>query len=82
MNYQQTEMQEDEINLRDYWRVVMKYRWSIITLFVIIMISVAIGTFSMEPVYKATTQILIDKENHIIEIMQSGLAYFNDITCV
>lgn len=55
--------QEEEIHLRDYWRVVMKYRWTVVTLFIIVFVTVAIATFSAEPVYKATAQILIDKEN-------------------
>jgi succinoglycan biosynthesis transport protein ExoP len=63
MEYQQTSSQEEEIHLREYWRVVMKYRWTVVTLFTIVLVTVAIATFSMDPVYKATAQILIDKEN-------------------
>ncbi len=64
MDYpQQTNYQEEEIHLRDYWRVVMKYRWTIFTLFTIIVVTVAISTFKMTPIYKATAQILIDREN-------------------
>ncbi|MEW5804524.1 MAG: polysaccharide biosynthesis tyrosine autokinase [bacterium] len=61
--FQESAFQEEEIHLREYWRVIMKYRWTVITLFIIVFITVAIATFSMEPVYKATAQILIDKEN-------------------
>lgn len=64
MDSQQQEFfQEEEIHLRDYWQVVMKYRWTIFTLFTIIVATVALVTFKTIPVYKATAQILIDREN-------------------
>ena len=64
MEYQQQgNYQEEEIHLRDYWQVVMKYRWTIITLFTIVVVTVAISTFKMTPIYKATSQIQIDREN-------------------
>lgn len=62
-SYSQGNLQEEEIHLRDYWRVIMKYRWSIFTLFTIIVITVAITTFKMIPVYKSTAKILIDSDN-------------------
>ena len=63
MDDQQASFQEEEIHLREYWRVIMKYRWTVLTLFIIVVVTVGIVTFSTEPVYKATAQILIDKEN-------------------
>ncbi|MEW6378543.1 MAG: polysaccharide biosynthesis tyrosine autokinase [bacterium] len=63
MEYQQSSLYEEEIHLRDYWRVIVKYRWTVITLFTISLITVAIVTFHTRPVYKSTVQVLIDKEN-------------------
>ena len=71
MEHQLSSFQEEEIHLRDYWRVIMKYRWTVVTMFIIVLVTVAIATFSMDPVYKATAQILIDKENpNILSIQE------------
>ena len=61
--YPQGQYQQENIHLRDYWQVIMKYRWTIITFFTIIVVTVAITTFKMPPIYRATAQILIDREN-------------------
>ncbi|MFB3887525.1 MAG: GumC family protein [Thermodesulfobacteriota bacterium] len=55
--------EEREINLRDYWKVVRKRQWIIIAFFLIVVITTAVGTFTMEPLYRGTTTIQINKEN-------------------
>ncbi len=54
---------EKEVNLRDYWKVVQKRRWTIVAFFSIVVIVTAIATFTMRPIYRATTTIQINKEN-------------------
>jgi len=54
---------EEEVHLRDYLRVILKRRWMIATVFLVLVTTVTIGNLNMDPVYLATTQILIDKEN-------------------
>ncbi|MFC1895936.1 GumC family protein [Thermodesulfobacteriota bacterium] len=61
--YEQQPAFEDEIHLRDYLRVILKARWMVATIFTVIVAFVTINSFTMEPVYRATTQILIEKEN-------------------
>jgi capsular exopolysaccharide synthesis family protein len=55
--------EEKEINLRDYWKVINKRRWTIIAFFLIVVITTAVATFTMRPIYRATTSIQINKEN-------------------
>jgi exopolysaccharide transport family protein len=55
--------EEKEINLRDYWKVIQKRRWTIIAFFLIVLIATAVGTFTMKPLYRGTTTIQINKEN-------------------
>ncbi|HEC68502.1 MAG TPA: polysaccharide biosynthesis tyrosine autokinase [Candidatus Desulfofervidus auxilii] len=57
------EFPEEEIHLRDYLNVILKRKWTIITCFVVLVTIVTIASFKMEPVYKATCQILIEREN-------------------
>jgi capsular exopolysaccharide synthesis family protein len=56
-------MDEETINIRDYFDVVLKRRWVIIACFVIVCVTVAIGTFMTRPVYKSTVRISIEREN-------------------
>ncbi|NWG04650.1 MAG: polysaccharide biosynthesis tyrosine autokinase [Syntrophaceae bacterium] len=55
--------EEKEVNLRDYWKVIQKRRWTIIAFFLIVLISTAIMTFTMRPIFRGTTTIQINKEN-------------------
>jgi polysaccharide biosynthesis transport protein len=52
-----------EINLRDYWRVLVKRRWIIATFFLVCLVVVAIYSLTMTPIYKATAQLMIEKAN-------------------
>ena len=54
---------EEEVHLRDYLRVIIKRRWMIAAVFLILVTTVTVSNLNMDPVYRATTQILIDKEN-------------------
>jgi succinoglycan biosynthesis transport protein ExoP len=52
-----------EINLRDYWKVIQKRRWTIASFFLIVLIVTGVTTFTMKPVYRATATLQINKEN-------------------
>ncbi|MBN2467642.1 MAG: polysaccharide biosynthesis tyrosine autokinase [Deltaproteobacteria bacterium] len=54
---------DEEIHLRDYLRVIFKRRWLVAAVFVILVTTVTIHTFLMDPVYRATSQIVIEKKN-------------------
>ncbi|RMG04571.1 MAG: hypothetical protein D6726_03100, partial [Nitrospirae bacterium] len=54
-------MEEREIHLRDYLRVVNKRRYTVYTVFIIVFTVVLIGTLSSTPLYRATTKVLIEK---------------------
>src|SRR4030043_1130785 len=54
-------MEEREIHLREYLRVVYKRRYTVYTFFVIVFVVVLIGTLSATPVYNASTKVLIEK---------------------
>jgi uncharacterized protein involved in exopolysaccharide biosynthesis len=54
---------EEEIHLTDYMRVILKRRWMIVSILVILVTTVTITSFRMVPIYRATSQILIKREN-------------------
>lgn len=65
---------QEQIDLRDYLRVTLKRRWSIITVFAVIVVTVAIFTYTATPIYKATTRIVIEKENPNVVSIQEVMA--------
>lgn len=54
--------EEQDTHLRDYWRIILKHRWIVLTFFVIIATTVAIYTFTVTPIYRASATIKIDRE--------------------
>jgi succinoglycan biosynthesis transport protein ExoP len=54
-------MEEKEIHLREYLRVVLKRRYTVFTFFLIVFVVVLIGTLSSTPVYQASTKVLIER---------------------
>ena len=65
---------EEEIDLRDYLRVILKRRWIIISFFAIVVLTVAVHTFTATPIYKATSRIVIEKENPKLVSIQEVMA--------
>jgi len=57
------EFQEKQIDLREYLRILIKRRWIIATIFTVLVLTVAVNTFTATPIYQATARIIIEKEN-------------------
>ncbi len=54
--------QQEELHLRDYLGVIAKRKWIVLTFLASVMVTTAIFTFMMIPVYKSTVVIKIDKQ--------------------
>jgi capsular exopolysaccharide synthesis family protein len=54
-------LEEREIHLRDYLRVLLKRKYTVLTFFIIVFVVVFIGAMSATPVFQATTKVLIEK---------------------
>ncbi|MDY7037466.1 MAG: polysaccharide biosynthesis tyrosine autokinase, partial [Thermodesulfobacteriota bacterium] len=65
---------DDQIDLFDYLRVIQKRRWTAITVFTVIVITVAIHAFTATPVYEATSRLIIDRENPNVVSIQEVMA--------
>ncbi len=50
---------DDEINLRELWSILVKYRWTILVFMAFVLTVTTIGTLLMHPVYQATTLLEI-----------------------
>ncbi len=51
-----------EVHLLDYWRTISRGRWTIVSVFVVIVTLVAIGTFTQKPVYRARATVEITSQ--------------------
>ena len=51
---------------KDYWQTLMKRRWTIISILLVVLVTVAIGTLKQRPVYQAKVVMQIDRENQNI----------------
>src|SRR5258708_1747490 len=54
--------QEEAINLRHYWHVILERRWLVITAFISIFVLSLIYLFNAKPIYQATARLQIDRE--------------------
>lgn len=56
------EEEDDLIDLREYWRVIVKRKWTVLGFFAIVMVAVTTATLLMTPIYRATTVLQIERE--------------------
>ena len=73
---------EDERHLMDYVRVVYKRRWVALPVFLAVFTVGAINSYRTTPMYRASTQILIEKDapkvGDLSTIFQSTDGWYND----
>lgn len=56
----------DQNSLKEYWHTLMKRRWTIISIVLVVLVTVTIGTLKQRPVYQAKVVMQIDRENQNI----------------
>jgi uncharacterized protein involved in exopolysaccharide biosynthesis len=52
----------EQVHLREYVRVLRKHVWLILACFVVVLGTVALGTYLQRPIYRATTKALLERE--------------------
>jgi len=69
-----------EIHLLDYWRLIWRGRWTVLSIFVIVVTLVAIGTFTQKPVYRAAATVEIvptsRKVSPVADVAELGTASY------
>lgn len=70
---------EESPRLLDYWSVVLKRRWAVLTCLLIVFTTVAVGTFKEKPLYAGRVLIEINPEEPQVlsfqQIAQTGPSY-------
>jgi capsular exopolysaccharide synthesis family protein len=67
--YQISETEEGP-DIRAYWRIIQKRRWTILSILLVTFASVLIVTIKEKPIYRANTLLEIEKENPNIPTVQ------------
>lgn len=57
------EPEDDELNLREVWSVIVKRRWTILLFALIVLLAVLTATYLMTPIYRAGLTLQIDRED-------------------
>jgi len=56
------QLAQEEIDLRYYWNVIARYKWSIVSLALIVSLLAGLTVYSMMPIYRATATLLIEAQ--------------------
>ncbi len=56
-------MEQGTIHLQDYMQVILRRRWIIITFFVVLVVTVLIGSLKQTPIYQATATLMIERKS-------------------
>jgi capsular exopolysaccharide synthesis family protein len=62
---------DDEIDLLEYWRILVKRRWTVIATAAMVMIIVLVGSLMMTPIYRSVVTLQIER-NGVQVVEQVG----------
>ena len=74
MEYKSMEKERD-IDLLEYWKMIVKRKWVIVVFAVVLILSVGIITFNTVPKYKAMTTLLIKEESSKMLSIEDEFGY-------
>lgn len=65
----QPQIQEETLDLVEYWRSITKRKWGILGLVLLVAVITTLVVFAMRPTYRATTTVLIEQgKNKVVSI--------------
>ena len=62
-------MEMEEMDLLEYWQIIVRRRWLILAVFAIAVVAAAVISLTMEPVYEATTTIMVQEQGSSAEAL-------------
>ena len=65
--YLQAQLAEDEIDLRKLWRTISKYRWIIVAVFLVSVLTTLIANLLTQPVYRASALIEVQPSQRAVK---------------
>ncbi len=65
-----------EQQLREYWRILFKRRWTVLTIVLVLTTLVTIATFRMTPIYQAMAKVEIEAEQPDMQSLNEMFRYW------
>jgi len=75
MDTMNTAKTEESPHLSEYYHIITKHKWTIITSLFLIITLTMLFSFLMKPVYQATTKLIIEKEESTSPITRERIDY-------
>ncbi len=67
--YMQPGLQEGTGSLAAYWQVLLRRRWTVLAIMVVITVLVALNSFRTKPVYKSTARIEVESDTPPMQML-------------
>jgi succinoglycan biosynthesis transport protein ExoP len=64
---------DTQINLRQYWHIILERRWLVITAFLSVLLVTAIYLFRAKPIFASTVRVQIDRDNGNVLNVKDGI---------
>src|ERR1035438_2780510 len=61
---------QDYVSLANYWHTMLKRRWTVATVAIIVTTIVAIVSLKMQPIYKATARVQVESQTPLIQSIE------------
>jgi len=68
-------IERKEIDLLEYWHIILKRKWILITFAAVLVVFVAIFSFTSTPLYQATASIMIEEPSSSMLSIQDIMGY-------
>jgi len=76
--YTQPEWVDEEIDLRQLWRIISKYRWTIFAVFAVCVVTALVASMLMRPVYRAAALVEVKPDQRVVKFENLQQANLND----
>ena len=60
--------------LREYWEIILRRRWTVLTCFAIVLVAVMTATFLMTRIYRATLTLQIEQQESKTAVLGAAAA--------
>ena len=68
------------MELKQYWQILWKRRWWVVLAFMAVVMATGVITFTMPPVYQASTKLLLEQKDKTLSALGAGLGEFSELS--
>ncbi|MEB3327737.1 MAG: polysaccharide biosynthesis tyrosine autokinase [Candidatus Sericytochromatia bacterium] len=68
------------MELKQYWQILWKRRWWVLLAFLTVVVATGVVTFTMAPVYQASTKLLLEQRDRTLSALGSEMANLTELS--